>query len=64
MPNNSVRMRRMSAAAAPRPIAMPTPVSTSAERTNIHTSSLFFAPSAMRIPISRVRCETAYEITP
>ena len=33
--------------------------------TNEHPRSTpFCAPSARRIPISRVRCETAYEMTP
>ncbi len=64
MPNSSDFIDWVSTAAAHSPTATPTPVSTSADRTNIHLSSLFCAPSASRIPISRVLCDTVYEITP
>ena len=47
-----------------KPIATPMPVSHSPWRTNIAVRAWRCAPSAMRMPISRVRCETEYEMTP
>ena len=39
-------------------------MSSSASRITIQTTSLLYAPRAMRIPISRVRRATVYAITP
>lgn len=46
------------------PIAPPTPTSTAACDTTTRITSPGSAPRATRIPISRVRCATAYAVTP
>ncbi len=45
------------------PIARPSPIYTIDLRRNSHDTSLLCAPSAMRMPISCVRCDTAYAVT-
>ena len=50
------------AAATPNPVA--SAMIRSPRPTTILTTSCRPAPSAMRMPISRVRCATAYDITP
>ena len=55
---------RMIPNAAVSPIATPTPASVRPCTTNMRVTACPCAPSAMRMPISRVRCDTEYEITP
>jgi hypothetical protein len=57
-------MTRVTTKAAPMPSAMPVIVSTNPCRRNSRRTSPVCAPSAMRIPISRVRCVAMYAITP
>ena len=49
---------RVRAIAAPSPRPIPTPVSTNPCRKNIPLTVFGWAPRAIRIPISLVRCET------
>jgi len=51
-------MSRVSPSAATRPHAAPMPDSSNPWRTNIPVTSCNGAPSASRMPISRVRCDT------
>ena len=46
------------------PIATPTPARVRPCLTNMRLTVSVCAPSAIRIPISRVRCDTEYEMTP
>ena len=55
---------RVRSSAAPRPIARPTATVRSPWPSTIPATSPRRAPSARRMPISRVRRETAYETTP
>jgi hypothetical protein len=61
----SVALRSFpSPAASGSPMAMPTAASTAPSRSIMRSTSARSAPSAMRRPISRVRCETTYDLTP
>ena len=62
--NSSDPINRISATAAARPQAIPIAARPEPQRTNMRVNSVRCAPSAMRMPISRVRCDTEYEITP
>src|ERR1700679_2846960 len=62
--NNRLDMNRVSASDAATPIAMPTTANLSAWAKTSRITCPRSAPSAMRIPISCVRCATLYEITP
>ena len=57
-------MRRVSTKAADSPTPMPIRVIISPWRVTIRTTSLLVAPSAMRIPMSRMRCTTDMDMTP
>ena len=59
MPNSRFCMRRVSSIAPAAPIRMPTPARTRACLTTIESTVPRCAPSAIRIPISCVRCVTA-----
>ena len=63
-PKSWLRMNRAPANEAARPSVVATPMMRSPRATTIRTTSPRPAPSAMRIPISRVRCATAYDMTP
>src|SRR3569833_4712469 len=63
-PNNMLLMNRVTANAAASPMPTPTSVSVNPLRSTSPTTRLRLAPSAMRIPSSRDRCATVYEITP
>src|SRR4051812_23675212 len=63
-PNNSVWMYLVKAAAASAPPTTPSSVTRPPRRTNIQRTPWLVAPSAMRTPISLVRCVTLYDSTP
>src|SRR2546430_897970 len=57
-PYNCARSTRAPASAAARPAAVATPIARTPRPTNSRTTSLLRAPSAMRMPTSRVRSAT------
>src|SRR5439155_23059322 len=63
-PNSRPPSRRASAAAPTAPSRMASPVRASARPTTSLVTRPEAAPSAMRMPISRVRWETEYDMTP
>ncbi len=63
-PYSSEAMRRVRPAAASRPSTTPASDRVRACRSTMALTEVFAAPMAMRTPISRVRWETMYEITP
>ena len=62
--NSSEEISRASRNAATSPIATPASASIAPLRITICRMFSWPAPSAMRMPISCVRCATAYDITP
>ena len=46
------------------PVAIPIDASSMVFQITANCTRAWLAPSAMRIPISWVRCDTEYEITP
>ena len=58
MPNSSEDIKRVTANAATSPQVTPPPVSSIAWRTKSLVSSRCCAPRALRMPISRLRCDT------
>ena len=56
--NNSADMSRVADTATARPHTTPIPVNANPCFTNMSWTAPGSAPSAMRIPISRVRCDT------
>jgi hypothetical protein len=63
-PYSSPARTRVSPTAHTMPAAMPATASAAPWRTTSCSTSRRCAPSAIRMPISRVRCATAYAITP
>src|SRR5262245_38790608 len=63
-PYNRPDTTRAAASASGRPTAIPAASITSVCRRINHRTDLAVAPSAIRIPISPVRCATVYAITP
>src|SRR6266545_4820505 len=57
-------MKRLKAQRHGSAIAIPVPIMTRASRAMSHTAEPLVAPSAIRIPISCVRCAATNEITP
>ena len=62
--NSSDDIRRMLANAASSPHAAADPRQPQSIAHEHRSDGCRCAPSAMRMPISRVRCDTEYEITP
>ena len=63
-PKSSAVIRWPAAMAAGRPMSSPRPTCRKAPRSTISCTWARLAPSAMRMPISLVRCATAYAVTP
>ena len=62
--NSMFRMIDSSASEAPAPMMTPTAIRMAACPTTIRMTLPLVAPSAMRTPISCVRCVTEYDTTP
>ena len=63
-PNRNADITRVSMSAMPIPLAMPMVVNHSPWRKDSFLTSPSWAPSAIRTPISRVRCAAAQATTP
>src|SRR5262252_5510552 len=63
-PNNRLAIALLTASAATSPHPTAIALVAMVSRTTIASMALALAPSAMRIPISRVRCVTLYAVTP
>jgi hypothetical protein len=63
-PNNKLDINRLEITAATTPIAMPSTASLASLKVTNFIMSKRSAPSAILIPISRVRCVTVYDMTP
>ena len=64
MPYNNDAINRVSAKAEASPTTTPIAARPNPRSANMRCNAVGDAPSARRMPISRVRCDTTYAITP